>query len=138
FIAVLVAEDTVSERLAVTGRTAVVDHQRGPAVAGVNLVAEIERRTLLAVRPSVNNHHKRVPGVRGHTCWAREKSFYFPLIVVAEEGERFDRRDGLGCHPIRIQVRQLSRFASSARKQVEFGGVLGGRERVSHRSIGSG
>ena len=60
FVPVLIGEDGVGEGLAVAGGAAIVDHQGGPAVRCVNLILEIERRSLLAVRAAVNIDNQRI------------------------------------------------------------------------------
>ncbi len=62
FTPVLVGEDGVGESLAVSGRAAVIDHQRRPALCRERLRACVEARALLAVRATVDHDDERVRG----------------------------------------------------------------------------
>src|SRR5207302_10916438 len=60
FIAVLVAKYCIGEFLAVAGRSAIVDQERGPAMSGIDLVSEDEGRSLLSVGAAVDIHDQRI------------------------------------------------------------------------------
>ena len=70
-VAVLIGEHGIRERLAVAGRAAVVHHQRRPAARGIDLILEVERRSLLAVRPAVDVDDQRMLRRRpsGRAAW---------------------------------------------------------------------
>ena len=113
FVAVLVGEHGVGEDLAVTGRAAVVHHQRRPAARRVHLVLEIERRSLLAVRPAVNVDNQRILAGRAHADRLGQNGFHFELVVVRDEREGFHLAEPLRSENRCVQIGQLPRCRRS-------------------------
>ena len=108
FVAVLIAKDGVGELLAVTGRAAIVDVQDGVAMRGVDLIFDIERGAVLAVRAAVNVHDERMLRGGGHAERLGEEGFDFKLVVVAGEGEGFDFGELFSGEKLGIQVGELA------------------------------
>src|SRR6478752_4624751 len=59
-VSVLIAENCVCKCLPVTGRTAIVYHQRRPPETCINLILKIEGWSLLPVGSPVDHYDKRV------------------------------------------------------------------------------
>ncbi len=104
FAAVLVTRDRVRERLAVSGRSAIIDHQCGPSAAGVRLGAMIECGPLLAMRPAMDHHNHRVLDRGIAKMRFREERFNVPS-VEALKPDRFDLCDRFARERIAIQRR---------------------------------
>ena len=108
FVSVLIAENGVGELLPVAGGATIVNVQRGPAMRRVDLILEIEYRTILPVRPAMNIDDKRMLRCRGHSQRLGEESLDFELVVVADESERLDFGDLFSHEEFRVQVRELA------------------------------
>src|SRR5690606_32761143 len=87
---VLIAEDQVRERLAVTRGAAVVDHERRPAAGGVRLCGVVERRSLLAVRAAVDGNDERMARTGLAAEWNREERLDLHAVET-DERERLYR-----------------------------------------------
>ena len=110
--AVLIAEDRVRELLAVSGRAAVVDHQRRPALRRVDLRLAVEGRPLLPVRAAVDHHdHRMARAGVDHGGHVRKASISIPsklLNVNDSTGARRALRK-----QIRVERQSMARRRSS-------------------------
>src|SRR5262245_1087460 len=91
---VLVAENGIGERLPVAGGAAEVDLDAGPAAGGIVLRAEIEGRSLRAVRSAVNYHDQWMLRARCQVERPRQVGLDLVLEVVAHEAKRLYGRNG--------------------------------------------
>ena len=107
FVAVLIGKHGVGECLAVARGAAIVDHERGPSMRRVDLVLEIERGSLLAVRAAVNVDDQRIFSIRAKIRRVGQKRFHGPLVVVADEAESFHRLHGFAGQRVMIQIGKL-------------------------------
>ena len=135
FITVLIAEHRVGERLSITGRPAVVHHQRGPSARGVDLALHVEGGALLAMRAAVDHHDQRVLRRVRLAGWPRQKRFDVEPVVVAHERERLDLGERLARQHCTIEIGQ--RLAVGAGHHVELRHVTRGRKRVGDAVGGS-
>ena len=95
----------------------------------VDLVLEIERGTLLAVRASVDVHDQRIFSVRAEIRRVSQERFDGPFVVIADEVEGFNGLNGLPGEQIVIQIGKLlgRRLAGL---EIQFGLIGWRRERV--------
>ncbi len=129
FVAVLIGEYGVGEFLSIACGAAIIHHQRGPAVRGIDLVAEIERGALLAVRAAVDIHDERIFAIGAETGGIGEERFDSPLVVAADEGERFHRLRGLAGQSLSVQIGQLLGWAVAG-FQIQLRQIAGRSKRV--------
>src|SRR6185503_10309012 len=107
-----------------------IDQQGRPPPRCVNLMFEVECRSLLSVGPSVNVYNQRVFRRRCHSQRFRNKGFDSELVVVADKSERLDFRNLLAAEDICIQVGDLLRESARALK-VKLRQVTWARQSVS-------
>src|SRR5208282_1453372 len=90
FVAVLVAKNGIRKLLAVTGRAAIVHVEYGITVRGVDLVLEVEARSILSVRSAMNHDDERMLRRGRHADGPGEKGFHLESVVVADKSKGFN------------------------------------------------
>ena len=88
--AALVAEYGIGEFLTIARRSAIVHHQHSPTSRRVDLILEIERRTLLAMGTAMNVYDKRMLSIGCHSERLSEERLHFVFVIVADEREGLD------------------------------------------------
>src|ERR1035438_7759776 len=134
FVTVLVAEHGIGKLLAVTRRTTIVHVEHGVTLRSVDLVLEVEARTICSVRSSMNHHDKRMLGRSGHADGLGEKRLDVESIVVTDKSERFNLGDGLIPEKFVVELRELA-GRRSAGFVVELCSIARRRETVSDRFV---